>query len=146
MKYAVCDLEANGLLEPATKVHCLCFMDNKGMEYSYTNESIEKGLDKLRRYDYIVFHNGFGYDLPLLYKLYQWTPKAAHDTMIMSRLYEPDRKGGHSIEAYAKEYGMQKVGKDIEDWSVLTDEMLDRCKNDARVGYKVFEYYKELML
>lgn len=142
MKYAICDLEANGLLYPATKVHCICWTDG---EEEFTSTDIPKALESLDKYDCVVFHGGGTYDIPLLKKLYDWGPKRHIDTHLLSRMLEPDR-GGHSIEDWAAHFGMQKEGKDITDWSVLTDEMLTRCQNDVRVGYKVFMYLKEKML
>ncbi|NOR58443.1 MAG: hypothetical protein GQ474_07970 [Sulfurimonas sp.] len=139
MSIASFDLESNGLLYEADRIHCLCIVDSEGGEYSYTGANIKKGLKKLWGYDTVVAHNGLTFDFPLITKLYGGEFKNPKDTMIWSRMLEPDRLGGHSIEQYAKEYGMQKVGKDITDWSVLTDEMLDRCMNDARVGMKIYQ-------
>jgi len=124
----VFDLEANGLLFEASKVHCCCLSDGR------------EGLEHLKEGE-LVAHNGWGYDYPLLEKLYGFLPEVGHDTAILSRLFEPDR-AGHSIEQYAKEFGMEKVGKDITDWSVLTPEMKERCFNDAKVGEKVWDKYK----
>ena len=142
--YCVADLEANGLLTEATKVHCICWVDSDGTEHQSTD--IEGALKWLDTYKYVVFHNGCGYDLPLLKRLYGWQPQGFHDTAIMSRLIDPDRKGGHSIEAWGEYFGEEKQGKDITDWSVLTDEMLTRCMVDARIGWKVFEKLKKEML
>ena len=146
LKIVSFDIEANGLLYTATKTHCICMYDNQEKEYSFSNEEYKKALVLLDTYDLIVGHNICGYDLPLLEKLYGWTPKSkVLDTHILSRLNEPDRPQGHSIEAYAKQFGMEKVGADIEDWATLTDYMLDRCKNDAKVGWKTFEYLNKRM-
>jgi len=138
-KIIVADCEADGLLYAATKVHCIC-TTSKGSSVDSFTDDIQKALDTFDEADLIVFHAGCSYDLPLLEKLYGWTPKAeVVDTHILSRLNEPDRIAGHSIEAWAKQFGMGKVGADITDWSKLTEDMLDRCRNDARVGWKVFE-------
>ena len=41
----------------------------------------------------LVFHNGISYDFPLLKKLYGYEYKGVVvDTLLMSRLQDPDRK------------------------------------------------------
>jgi len=135
--FAVADIESDGLLYSVTQAWCLCFKDSSGTEYSYTGDKILDGLKHLNTYDVVVFHNGYGYDLPLVDKLYgfKFTTKV-HDTFIMSSLFRPDI-GKHGIEAWGQRFGMKKV--EHEDWSQFSDEMLNRCVEDVRICYRVYE-------
>ena len=47
-----------------------------------------------------VFHNGIGFDIPVLSRLWNFTfdRGLVLDTLIMSRLAEPSRSGGHSLD------------------------------------------------
>ena len=59
----------------------------------------------------IVAHNGISFDFPILNKLWKTKIglKQAYDTLIVSRLLEPTKEGGHSLDAWGKELGVQKL-------------------------------------
>ena len=72
------DLEADNLLHNATKLHCNVIVDldsDKASEYG--PKQITAGLKQLARARYLVGHNICNYDLPLLQRLYNWTPSLA---------------------------------------------------------------------
>jgi DNA polymerase III alpha subunit (gram-positive type) len=112
------DLEADGLLKQATKVHCIALCDTEtGDVWSYGPNEIEKGLDELYSADSIAAHNGTTYDLPLLRKLYGWNRRPGQrliDTLVVARLlypniknedyarvdFEPKLIGSHSLRAW----------------------------------------------
>jgi len=93
--------------------------------------------------DEIVFHNAIGFDIPAIQKLYPWfKPKKVWDSLVWSRLLDPDIDGGHSIEAWGVRFGgQQKV--EHEDWSKYTPEMRVRCDADVEIGYKLWEHIKK---
>ena len=67
--------------------------------------------DYLKDATLIVAHNGISFDFPLLNKLWKTKIglKKAYDTLVVSRLLEPTREGGHSLDAWGKELGVQKL-------------------------------------
>ena len=67
--------------------------------------------DYLKDADLITAHNGIGFDFPLLNKLWgtKIGLKQAYDTLVVSRLLEPTRDGGHSLDAWGKSLGVAKL-------------------------------------
>ena len=99
------DLETNGLLNDATKIHCLCIYDTnteKTMVFndqSFTtaterpaSEPIVRGIQYLEDADYIVGHNIINFDLSIITKFYPWFRRVGDclDTLLLSRLYHPN--------------------------------------------------------
>ena len=87
----------------------------------------------------IVAHNGIGFDFPILNRL--WTTKIplsrCVDTLVMSRLMNPNREGGHSLGAFGERFGFPKG--DFTDFDGgLTDEMRDYCIQDVNLLEKVY--------
>jgi uncharacterized protein YprB with RNaseH-like and TPR domain len=112
----IIDIEANGLLHQATKMHCLVAKDiDSGDTYSFNNgqghssweTDITSFLDKCTT---IIAHNGITFDYPFLKKMLNWVPSPTTemlDTLVMSRHLDADRarvegsKGGpHSVESW----------------------------------------------
>lgn len=110
-----------------------------------TGDSIEvwkeaKGLrDFLRQDDLVITQNGIGFDCPLLNQY--WNTKIrlsqCKDTLIMSRLINPNRDGGHSLEAWGQKLGYPKI--DFTDYDAgLSDEMVQYCIRDVELLEKVY--------
>lgn len=154
MRFFYVDLEADGFLEEATKVHCCVAISHDGKErHKFSPLSgpsyIEQMLAFLESCDTLVFHNGYGYDFPLLEKLYDWTFKGNRiDTLVISRLLNPKRRAPfgapsdvqsrpHSIEAWGYRVGRGKP--DHSDWSVFSLDMLHRCEEDVEILKLVHE-------
>ena len=81
----IVDLEANGLYQEATEIHCAVFKcdDTNQVWRLRKKESIIKMLEKCT---YLIMHNGIGYDLPLMKKLWGYEYKGKIlDTVLMSR-------------------------------------------------------------
>jgi len=139
MSYAVVDIESNGLLYDATKIHCICWEDQDGNKYEAIDD-FSAAIAELNKYEKIVGHNFMGYDLPLLEKLGYQLEGEIVDTMIMSSLLDPDRPKGHSLEAYSPSEKVQN-----EQWDVLTDNMLERCRVDVKLTHKLFKQFTKKM-
>jgi len=166
----VFDLETNGLLNDVTRIHCLAIYDSTTDEIETYNDeknnkySISEGIGKLLVADTIVGHNIIGFDLPCISKLYNYfTPTARIiDTLILSRLYYPDRlevdskkpksnlplqlRGRHSLEAYGYRLGEYKgeFGK-TSDWSEWSQEMEDYCAQDVVVTTKLCDHFHKYL-
>ena len=152
------DAEADGLLDTASKVWCICSTDynNPCMSVSkmdsFGPRSIQKGLDHLSNSDVIVGHNIIEYDLRLFKMLWDWEPSDDQlivDTLVYSRMLYPKRpkpsgyegKSTHSIEAWGHRVGMAKP--EHEDWSQYSPEMLVRCKRDVMINYLLLKELEE---
>lgn len=153
-KVYVFDLEANGLLPEATKVHCGVVSNlNSDEVWEFRPHQIESLLKKLEEADVLIAHNCIGYDLPLLANLYGWEFKGkVVDTVIMSRLHNPDRRlppqaknkraGPHSLYAWGVRCGVDKP--EYEEWDEFDEDMLHRCREDVKINrLTFFELMKE---
>ena len=78
-------------------------------------------------------HNLIGYDLPVLKRLWgiSVAPERIVDTLVLSRLFDPSRQGGHSLRSWGETLGFPKG--DHNDWSMLSDAMIEYCKRDVEV-------------
>lgn len=151
MRIGLFDLEANGFLHQATKVHCGAVKAKGLPTKQFRPHQIKELLKELESYDVLIAHNGLGYDFPLLKKLYNWEYKGKIvDSLIMSRLLNPKRLlpphcpnkkiGPHSIEAWGYRVGRGKP--EHNDWENFSEDMMHRCSEDTEILELV---YDELM-
>jgi DNA polymerase I-like protein with 3'-5' exonuclease and polymerase domains len=161
----VFDVEADGLLNDATRLHCIVVVDlDSDHVNEYGPDQISAALEHLSRASYLTGHNICGYDLPLLRHLYNWAPAPGCkivDTLIASRLILPhlneelDKRahamgdpslgklhGRHSLEAWGVRFGIPKIGTDIEDWSKWTPEMQQRCVGDVAICKALWHFLR----
>lgn len=148
MKIGLFDLEANGFLNQATRVHCGVVKILDGPVRKFQPTEIHELLRYLESFDVLIAHNGIGYDFPLLKKLWNWTYTGkVVDTLIMSRLLNPKRllpfncvnkkAGPHSIEAWGYRVGRGKP--EHNDWENYSPEMLHRCAEDVEILELVYK-------
>ena len=142
------DLEANGLLDTVTKIHCGVFKNiHTGEKFKFRPHQIKEMLSFLDTVDVLIMHNGIKYDWPLLEKLHNYTFKGQRvDTVVMSRLLNPKRivpfncpnkkAGPHSVEAWGWRVGRGKP--EHNDWEVFSEEMLHRCDEDVEIQHLIF--------
>jgi len=151
MTTVVGDLETNGLLENATKIHCGVFKDiETNVITKFTPETIYKLPDFLAQVDVLIMHNGVGFDIPIMRKLLSYTYKGkVVDTLIMSRVLNPNRpvpfecpykKAPHSVEAWGYRVGRGKP--EHHDWENYSEAMLHRCSEDVEIQHLI---YNELL-
>ena len=131
------DIETNGL-DPDTIWVAVTMQDGVVQEH-YTPESLTSAIAGSFK---VVGHNLLGFDLPVLEKLWNvFVDKArVEDTLIMSRLANPNREGGHSLANWGETLNFPKG--DYSDWSCLTPEMVLYCIKDVQVTAKVWERCK----
>ena len=138
MTTKVLDIETDGLLDDVTKMHCAVLYDMES-DLNEVFTDIDELCNRLKEVDLLVGHNIFQYDLMVLEKLVGYTHKGeVEDTLILSRLDNPDRPGGHSLEAWATAFGYAKV--ENEDWSVYTEHMLERCRVDTKITRQLYKH------
>ena len=93
------DLEANGLT-PDT-LWCVVTREN-GVSQVHTTRSTL--CEALAGSVSVCGHNLIGYDLPVLKRLWGLSvaPERVVDTLVLSRLFDPSRQGGHSLRAWGE--------------------------------------------
>ena len=151
------DIETNGFLSEATKIHSIVIkdIDTKQM-YSYHGDKIGRGLYLLSGASLLVGHNILKFDIPVINKLYpEYKIEGdVFDTLLVSRLIWTNRKeldfqmkelplklaGRHSLEAWGYRLGLRKgefaKTNDFANWS---EEMQKYCELDVEVTYEFWK-------
>ena len=135
------DIETNGL--KPTQIWCLCAIKGDNM---YTLENPTKAMVEELFADVTVHigHNLIGYDIPAVERLLDVSIKGkVIDTLVLSRLYNPQLEGGHSLDAWGQRLKFPKG--DYHDWSALTPEMVEYCQQDVRVTERLYERLTEAL-
>ena len=134
MRYIYCDIETNGL-DPDVIWCAVCRAS--GVSTVICNAEDFKAYKAAMPEALWVFHNGIGFDLPVLKKLWdvEFDKESILDTLVLSRLANPSRSGGHSLLNWGNTLGFPKG--DHEDWSCLSTEMIDYCIRDTEVTQAV---------
>jgi DNA polymerase-1 len=143
MKVLIADTETDGFLENVTQMWVLVVKElgKKPERYSSKAGNIDKGLARLKDADRIVFHNGLNYDVPVLWKLYGKDAvdhRKVFDTMVAARLFDPEAKDGHSLDAWGGRMGFPKGSHN--DFSKWSQEMEDYCVRDVEVCERLYLY------
>jgi DNA polymerase I-like protein with 3'-5' exonuclease and polymerase domains len=99
--------------------------------------------DYLKDATLIVAHGGINFDFPILNRL--WKTKIglrqAYDTLVVSRLLEPTRENGHSLDAWGKTLGVAKLDyKATWQWMMNRREEYNGECFDAPIDV-LLEYY-----
>ena len=121
---------------------------------SESGETITKEMlqDALVGTAEIIAHNGIKFDLISLklFGVLDYTvgylgqddtifgiPVKITDTLIRSRLFNPDRYGGHSLDAWGKKLGEHKGN--FHNFESYSDEMVTYCIQDTNVTALIFK-------
>ena len=142
MRTFSCDIETDGL-DPSV-VWCIAVQDVDSRQV-ITFSGTTLGLFKpwmASEVDCLVFHNGIGFDVPVLTRLcgIDFSDVQVEDTLVMSQLDEPRREGGHSLASWGERLGFDKG--DHEDWSKFSEEMLSYCIRDTEITTKLYRRLK----
>ena len=141
----ILDIETNGLLNEATNVHCIVAYDIDGKKpYVFKGDECRARFPNFaRNVSQFIMHNGLSFDAPMLNKLCGTEIKdnSILDTLILSQLFNPMRDGGHSLESWGERFEFPKGS--IENFDYYTEEMLEYCKQDVNITYKLYNYLKE---
>ncbi len=146
----VFDTEANHFeLSELHTMWCIAAVDYETrQEYKFWPHQLRAGLELLSKADELIGHNIIHFDCAALKHLFKWEPRhdcRITDTLILSRMLNPDRKrplnmvgkaGPHSIEAWGYRLGRHKV--EHEDWSQFSEDMMHRCLEDAHINAQVY--------
>ena len=128
------DLESDGL--NPTRIWCVVTREN-GVNQIHT--SPETLSEALRSSVSVVGHNLIGYDLPVLNRLWGFSVASERiiDTLVLSRLADPSKSGGHSLRNWGNELGFPKG--DHNDWTCLSADMIKYCIRDVELTEAVHQ-------
>lgn len=140
MKQIVFDIEANGL-NPDT-VWCIIAYEREAKEYiEWSGDTLPNFKDWVKEQDEleVIGHNIIGYDIPVLERLLKvdFSKCKVTDTLVMSRLAEPSRLGGHGLENWGQLLHQPKG--EHSDWLNFSQDMVEYCKQDVRVNELVYQ-------
>ncbi len=155
MSSYIFDLESDGFLNEATRLHSLVLKDvhtGKVFSYSSHDNNLNEGLERLSSADMIVGHNCIKFDIPLIQKLVPtWkVPKEVRDTLVLARLIHSNLEaddyargtpkeiiGSHSLKAWGVRLGERKQDYQggFDSWNPVMQEY---CIQDVEVGYKLY--------
>ena len=137
----VFDIEANGL--NPDRVWCIVahivgteeFFEFHGFSLFDFNEWL-LGFDEDCE---VIGHNIIGYDIPVLERLLgtDFSKCKITDTLVLSRLANPSRDGGHSLESWGQTLNQPKG--DYNDWDSFSHDMLEYCVQDVKVNTLVYK-------
>ena len=134
----VFDIETDDL--DATLIWCIVCQDiDTRKVYRFGPDKIETGLAFLQEANLIIGHNIIGFDIPVIKKLYDidLLSKKLIDTLVLSRLYNPVRDGGHSLDTWGFKLNYPKL--DFKEFETYSSEMLEYCVNDVKLNTLVYE-------
>lgn len=151
----VFDIEADGLLFEATKVHTLCFkMLGKEIKPLHGVKEMDrvKGFFKYHIDNNIpvVAHNGISYDVPLIEKLLgmDLSKLMVIDTLALSWYLNHNRKI-HGLDSFFEDYGIAKPVVADGEWKCESEDpkeieahyqkMRHRCIEDVKINVALYE-------
>jgi len=135
----VFDIETDDL--KATKIHCIVAQDvDTKTIYTFPPDKIQTGCRFLAKADTLIGHNIIGFDIPVVHKFsdVDLSDIPVIDTLVLSRLFNPNREGGHSLEKWGYKLGYHKI--DFSDYLNYSEDMLNYCIRDVELNTAV--YYK----
>lgn len=164
----VFDIETSGFLDhtsidytaspykllPSYKLHCIAVKDiNTGETYTFVEEECYTKFPVWsKRVTKVIGQNIINFDL-LVLKLalgldytigevdtFDGRPVEIIDTLVMSKVLNADRYGGHSIEAWGKTLGLEKI-----DWRTKAIE-LGLITKDEPSGAEFRVYHPEMLV
>ena len=129
----VFDIETDDV--KATKVHCIVAQNPESGEiFKFPPNKLEEGYQFLTTADRLIGHNIIGFDIPMVHKFsdVDLSDKEVIDTLVLSRLFNPTRDGGHALESWGYKLGYPKI--EFSDYQNYSTEMLDYCVRDVQLN------------
>mgnify|MGYP002851666047 FL=1 len=104
--------------------------------FPFNKEEIQSWFDQ---YEEVIGHNFIDFDAVHLENIVgvSLAGLKVTDTLILSKLYNPQLEGGHSLRAWGDRLHFPK-GKHV-DFDKLTPEMVEYCTQDLKVTKKVYD-------
>jgi len=143
VKQIVFDIEANGL--KPTKVWVIVACDLSNQETVVFSGDTLQDFNAYIKDAEVIGHNIIGYDVPVLERLLgtDFSSCKITDTLVLSRLTDPSREGGHSLDNWGQRLGFPKG--EHSDWNTFSQDMVDYCKQDVLVNVKVYNALRSVL-
>ena len=143
MKRLAFDIETDGIY--ATVIHCIVCIDidtNEQFVFRSDKGNLNEFHSLIANSSELIGHNILGYDVPTCERIMgvDFGKVVLTDTLVLSRLSNPSRMGGHSLKNLSR--GTEEEKTHHEDWSVISDDMVDYCVQDVIATIGV---YKQLL-
>lgn len=145
----VFDIEANGLLKEADKLHVLSYIMEEYKD-SIPGDEAARWRDFFRYHMDngipVIAHNGICYDIPLVEKILgiDLTDLMVIDTLALSWYLNVFRKK-HGLDSFFEDYGIKKP--EITDWEGLTyEEYAHRCEEDCEINLALWNDLKQRLI
>lgn len=139
----------------------LCYTHNSDTDEYVCHTKPDTLIPLINKADKLIGHNLIGFDAPLLNKLWgtRIGLKKVRDTLIMSRLLNPSIENGHSLEAWGKRLGNNKV-EYTRIWHWWANKQFDKgsvepydnpweplndfyCRQDVAVTVELYKFLTE---
>lgn len=149
MNFTIFDIETDGLIENATKIHCLSFsivsiIDSKTTILSQGSLSDYKQMKTfILLQTCLVGHNIIRFDIPVLEKILNIKIEARLiDTLGLSWYLTPSEINSNGLITSKKNHGLETWGEfynvpkpEIEDWKGLKlEDYIHRCEEDVKIN------------
>lgn len=149
MKIVTFDIETDGL-DP-TVVWCIVCKELGKPPEVFTHEGNlgYKTLEEFNQYaqsvDLWVAHNGLSFDVPVVNRLLSTgiEESTVVDTFVVSRLVNYSGYNTHSLSELGAALGEPKSV--FNDWSQLSQDMVDYCIQDVVVNEKIYNHFKRFI-
>jgi len=138
----VFDIETDDL--KATKIWCIVAINDDNKVFTFGPDLIDEGVKFLNSAETLIGHNILGFDIPVIKKLTGVDlskNKKIYDTLTLSRLFNPTREGGHSLERWGIKLNYHK--KESPDFTCYSDDMLQYCISDTKLNKILFNFLKK---
>ena len=137
MNRMIIDIETDGLDPTKIWLAACKDIDSDFVKVCFNREEL---LKTIANTDVFIGHNILGFDLPCLKKLWDIDIdyRKVKDTLVLSTLFYPERKGGHSLEQWGIRLNNEK-GKHT-DWSKISSDMISYCMQDVRLTGQVYKH------
>lgn len=145
LKTVILNIEANGL-DP-DQIWCATCIDIDTKEEHIFRRPDHDAHD-LKRYligvDRVVGHNILNYDWPVLSRLcgiheVGLLSDAVADTLVISRLLDFDRSGGHSLGAWAPALGVEKTEQ--PPWDAFSEALVEHSLQNCRLTLALYNRF-----
>lgn len=149
-KATVFDLESDGLLREATKIHVLCCHMANGKDVSIRGDD-HKRIEAFFQYHIdnnipVVAHNATTFDIVLIEKLLglDLSKLMVVDSLPLSWYLNISRMK-HGLGTFHEDYGIEKPA--VDDWENLTyEEYEHRCKEDVKINVALWKDLKSRLV